>query len=99
MGSVPPSSQRILTLTPDNIERKSFKNPAGWILILFVNRNTFTSTTTTTTTTVGGGINLDTPLIGDTKYQKQKGYAAELRKNDSQIRDRTKNTRNWKRLN
>ena len=60
---------------------------------------TSTSTTTTTTTTVGGGINLDTPLIGDTKYQKQKGYAAELRKNDSQIRDRTKNTRNWKRLN
>ena len=38
-------------------------------------------------TTVGGNIDLDVPIIGDTKYQKQKGYAVELRKNDSQIRD------------
>ena len=48
---------------------------------------------------VGDVINLSTPLMGDTKYQRRKGYLAELRRNQSQIRDRTKNTKNWKRIN
>ena len=51
------------------------------------------------TTVEGEGIDLDIPIIGDTKYQKQKGYLAEEKKNMSQIRDRTKNKANWKRIN
>ena len=52
-------------------------------------------TSTSTTTTTGDGIrNLDVPILGDTKYQKQKGYIKEARANDKHIHDKTKNRKN-----
>ena len=53
-----------------------------------------TSTSTTTTTTGDGIRNLDVPILGDTKYQKQKGYIKEARANDKHIHDKTKNRKN-----
>ena len=42
---------------------------------------------------------LDVPILGDTKYQRRKGYITEINANMSQIRDRTKNRPNWSRIN
>ena len=42
---------------------------------------------------------LNVPILSETKYQKQQGYIKELNANKSQIRDRTKNRDDWKRIN